>query len=69
VSEVAGRGDDAPAEVVLLDSVDHHAGGERIGGVGEPRGEFEPAAALFGWRKRPSTEDGGKAARNDFALV
>ncbi len=34
--EVAGRGDDPPAEVVLPDPVDHHPRRQRVGRVGDP---------------------------------
>ena len=53
-AEVAGRGDDPPAEVVLPDAVDHDAGRQRVVRVGRasrraPAGRSPP----LGWRSLP----------------
>ena len=40
-AEVVDGGDDAPAEEVVPDAVDHDAGGEGVGGVDDPFGQFE----------------------------
>ncbi len=45
-AEVAGGGDEAAAEVVVPDAVDHDPGGEGVGGVDDGAGQFEAAAAL-----------------------
>ena len=45
-AEVAGRADDPLAEVVLPEPVDHHAGGHRVVGLGDPARQLEPAAPL-----------------------
>ena len=47
-AEVAGGGDQPPAEVVLPDPVDHHARGQRVVGTRDRAGQLEPAAARAG---------------------
>ena len=46
-AKVAGGLDQAGAEVVLPDAVDHDAGGERVIGRGDGSGQFEAAVALL----------------------
>ena len=43
-AEVAGRADDAAAEVVHPDAVDEHAARQRMLAVGQPVRERQPAA-------------------------
>ena len=45
VAEVVDRAHQAGAEQVVPDAVDHHPGGERVVGAGDPLGQLEPAAA------------------------
>ena len=45
-AEVARRADEAEAEMVLPDAVDHDARGQRIVLVGDRVRQFQPAAAL-----------------------
>ena len=45
-AQVVGRADEALAEMVHPDAVDHDAGGERVVLAGDGLGEFEAAAAL-----------------------
>ena len=51
-AEVAGRGDDPLAEVVVPDPVDHHPRRQRIGRVADPARQGEPALALGGVLRR-----------------
>ena len=45
-AEIAGRADDAAAEMVLPDAVDDHAGRQRVVAAGDGPGQFEPSAPL-----------------------
>src|SRR6185503_14579940 len=38
-AEIARRGHEAPAKMMLPDAVDHDAGGERVGRTGKPGGQ------------------------------
>ena len=42
-AEIARRGDDALAEMVLPEAIDHHAGRERMLRAGDPPGQFDAA--------------------------
>ena len=60
-AEVLRRGDQAPAEELLPDRIDGHAGGERVGRVDEPAGQVVPIglarrgrAAAGGTRESPA---------------
>src|SRR5437879_944802 len=66
-SEVVGRADEAAAEMILPDAVDHHAGGKRVVWPGEPASEFEPAAALGAFRQCAAAEGSDEPARCFFA--
>ena len=46
LAEIVGRADQALAEMVLPDPVDHDAGRQRVVGARQPVGQFEPAASL-----------------------
>ena len=46
-AEIAGRADEAVAEMMQPDAVDHHAGGERVVLAGDGAGQLQPAAAFF----------------------
>ena len=59
-SEVAGRGDQPLAEVPQPGPVDQDPGGQRILGVGDRLGHFEPAAPFL---KRPAI-GAGEQRRN-----
>ncbi len=52
-AEVVLGGDEATAEVVLPDPVDHHAGGQRIGRPSQPIGQGEAAAPRVGGTRSP----------------
>ncbi len=68
--EVGRRRDDSPAEVVLPDPVDHHAGRQRIVGSRQPVRQLEPAARVRrnrGWRLTVEERETRHAARNDLA--
>ena len=58
LAEVAGRGNQAPAEVAFPDPVHHHPGGQRVLGTGNGPGQFEPPAPLRERRR-------GRRARED----
>ena len=45
-AEVVGRGDQAPAEQVQPDPVDHHPGRQRVVARAEPGGQLAPTAAV-----------------------
>ena len=45
-AEIIGSADQALAEMMLPDPVDHDAGGQRIVGARQPVGQLQPAAAL-----------------------
>lgn len=69
-AEVVGRGDQAPAEQVHPHAVDGHARRERVGGVGDPAGQFPPAAGLRVDRGRAADLHGRQeAAGNAVAEV
>ena len=42
-TEVRGRADEAAAEMVLPQPIDHHPGEERVVAVGQPASQLEPA--------------------------
>ena len=50
VAEVVDRADQAGAEQMMPDAVDHHPRRQRIVGAGDPLGQFQPAAARRGER-------------------
>src|SRR5205085_11337077 len=49
LAEVARGADEALAEVVLPDAVDHHARRQRVVGAGDGLRQLQPAAALREW--------------------
>ena len=55
--------------MILPDAIDHHPGGERIGGAREPLSQFEPAASFFVRRKGLPAENVDKFARHFVAEV
>ena len=65
LAEVARRADDALAEVMLPDPVDHHARGQRVVGRDEPL--REAAAAPARWSRRPAAA--GTPARVSTATL
>ena len=65
-AEVAGRADDPLAEVVLPDPVDHHAGGHRVVGPGDPARQLQPAAPR-GDRGRLPAREGLREVPRDAA--
>ncbi len=67
LAEVAGRADQAPAEVVLPDAVHHHARSERVILAGDRAGQLKPAAALREGRRVLNGEDGQEAMRGLLA--
>ena len=67
VAEVVGRADEAVAEMVLPDAIDHDAGGQRIGRARDGVGELEPAAAVAEARAILAGQDFEEAARHDLA--
>src|SRR5262249_56177307 len=68
-AEVAGSVDESRAEVVQPDTVDEHAGGERIVAAGDGLGEFEAAAAFLERLAVGAGEDFGEFAWNFGAAV
>src|SRR5436190_21204409 len=46
-AEIAGGADEAEAEVILPDAVDHDARGEGVVFAGDGFGKFQTAAAIF----------------------
>ena len=65
-AEIVRRGDEAAAEVMLPDPVDHHSRREGMIGARQPLGQFEPAAA--GERRRGGPpEHGDESARHRVA--
>src|SRR5437867_4191950 len=62
-SEVVGRADEAAAEMILPDAVDHHAGGKWVVWPGEPASEFEPAAALGAFGQCAAAEGSDETTR------
>ena len=66
-AEVIDGGDQALAEQVLPDAVDHHARGERVLRAGQPLGQLEPAALLGIDLRcvRGHSSDREEAARHD----
>ena len=64
-AEVAGRGDDAPAEVVLPDAIDQHPGRQRVRlRVGQPGGELPPPAPRRHGRPVLAPQDGQEPPRD-----
>ena len=43
-AKIVDGGDDAAAEEVVPDAVDHHARGQRVGGIDDLLGDFQAAA-------------------------
>ena len=68
-AEVVGRGDEAAAEVMLPDPVDHHPRREWMARTGEPLGELEPAAPRGGGRERGVAEHRDKSPRHLLARL
>ena len=66
-SEVARGLDERLAEEVHPDTVDHHAGGQRVGRASDGVGEVEAAAALGEFLGRAVGEDGKVLARDLLA--
>src|SRR5687767_6526593 len=66
LAEIVGGADQAFAEVMLPDSVDHHAGCLRIVFTGEPVSELEPAGAGDG-ADVGAAKDFWESARHGFA--
>ena len=64
-AEIAGRADDAAAEVIMPDAIDHDARGQRIVGVGEPLRQRGAAAGRFDIRRaaRSSRAFGSSSVR------
>ena len=61
VAEIVGRSDDALAEMMLPDAVDHHARGQRVVGAGEPTGQGQtPAAAAIACGRMASGRASGR---------
>ena len=51
-------------KVVLPDSIDHDPGGQWVGGIGQPRGQFQSSTARGAWRQRPPAECCGEPPRD-----
>ena len=68
-AEVAGRRDQARAEVVEPEAVHQHAGGERVVRAGDGAGQFEPSAAVREGLALRAGEDLQELARDGVALV
>ena len=63
-AEVGRRADDPAAEVVLPDPVDHHPRRQRVVRVGDPVGQFQPAAPGRVGRERLPAEHGEEPPRH-----
>ena len=52
LAEVFGGGDDSSAKVILPNTIDHHAGGERMVGLRQPFRKCQPSARCGGILER-----------------
>ena len=68
-AEVVGRGDEAAAEVMLPDPIDHHPRREGVIGARQPLGKLEPAAPRDSSRERCLPEHGDESSRHRVAEV
>ena len=67
LAEVAGRPDDAFAEVLLPQAIDHHAGRQRIVAAGNPPGKLHASApSRDGWLPVPC-QDAREMPRHQLA--
>ena len=66
-AEVVGRGHEPAAEQVQPDPVDHHAGGQRVRGRGEPVRQLEAAAARCDRSRTIVAEHADEPAGDDLA--
>src|SRR5579863_7558263 len=62
LAEVAGRADDARAEMLLPDAVDHHARSERVFRAGNGFRQLEPPTAFLERRRLSRGQDREKPA-------
>ena len=67
LAEIVGGADQALAEVVLPDPIDHDAGRQRMVGARQPVGQLPPAAPLGDPRRVLARQDAREAARHGLA--
>src|SRR5258707_7658464 len=68
-SEVIGTADQALAEVMLPDPIDHDARRQWVIGTCQPVGELSPSAAFEDRQRTLARQDLRHAARNDFPEI
>src|ERR1051325_3194622 len=64
-SKIIRRAHDALAEMMLPDSIYHHARGHRIVGTRDPFGQLQPPASVRDWFAFITGEQSRKASRHN----